>query len=104
MQSEGHEQAETPDDATIDSQRAIRDHQRWSFRSPTPVYAAGGEQIGVLSLGSPGDFLIVQRDEEGPDLAIPLSAVNRSDNSGVYLSLTRADLADERWLAKPAEE
>ena len=75
--------------------------RRWSFRSPTPVFDADEQEIGVLSLSDPGDYLVVQRGADGPDLYIPLSAVNRSDASGVYLSLTRADLRDARWLSPP---
>ena len=102
MQSKQHENAEAPDDLSPISERGIPEpQQRWSFRSPTPVFDANGEQLGVLSLGSPGDYLVVQCDVGDADLFIPLSAVNRSDSSGVYLSLTRADLRDKRWLSPP---
>ena len=74
--------------------------QRWTFSSPAQVFDANGQQIGVLSLASPGDYLVVQRDGD-PDLYIPLSAVNRSDTSGVYLSLTLADLQGGEWLSPP---
>lgn len=75
--------------------------RRWTFASPAPVYDADGRQVGTLNLGSPRDYLVVQRPGER-DLYIPLGAVNRSDASGVYLSLSQADLSDRRWLAPPA--
>jgi len=103
MHPERENQPELPDDMSATNERRVPEPQRsWSFRSPEPVFDANGEQIGVLSLASPGDYLIVQRSAGGPDLNIPLSAVNRSDLSGVYLSLTLADLQDERWLSPPA--
>lgn len=76
--------------------------RRWTYSSPAPVFDADGQQIGTLSLGSPGDYLVIQRANAGGDLYLPLSAVNRSDASGIYLSLTRADLEDARWLSPPA--
>jgi hypothetical protein len=77
--------------------------RRWTFASPAPVYDADERQVGTLSLGSPGDYLVVQRAGTQPDLYIPLSAVNRSDESGVYLSLTASDLADPRWRQRPGQ-
>ncbi len=74
--------------------------RRWTFASPAPVYDANGRQVGTLNLASPEDYLVVQRPG-GPDLNIPLGAVNRSDASGVYLSLSQEDLADRRWLTPP---
>ena len=100
-----HDQANqpgTPDDMSFTDRRGIPEPRRsWSFRTPEPVFDADGEQIGVLSLGNPGDYLVVQRATGGPDLNIPLGAVNRSDISGIYLSLSRADLQDDRWLSPP---
>ena len=34
-------------------------------------------------------------------LYVPLSAVNRSDASGIYLALTQADLQRDEWLTPP---
>ena len=106
MHSERDTQPETSPETSnalnsIDQRRMPEPRRSWSFRSPEPVFDVDGEQIGVLSLGSPGDYLVVQRDVGGPDLNIPLSAVNRSDISGIYLSLSRADLQDDRWLSPP---
>jgi hypothetical protein len=101
MQPDRETQPAIPDDISITDERGVPAPRRsWSFRTPEPVFDANGEQIGVLSLASAGDYLVVQRDG-GPDLYIPLSAVNRSDISGITLSLTRADLQDERWLTPP---
>lgn len=77
-----------------------RPARRWTFASPAPVFDVDGQQVGTLSLASPEDYLVVQRPG-APDLNIPLGAVNRSDASGIYLSLSRSDLADKRWLTPP---
>jgi hypothetical protein len=95
---------EIPQDYTSDlpQQQDVRDPaRRWTFASPAPVYDVNERQIGVLNLGSPADYLIIERADSGPELYVPLSAVNRSDESGIYLSLSQADLADPRWQSPP---
>jgi hypothetical protein len=74
-----------------------------SFNADTPVYDANGQRIGAVSLASPGDYLVIHHDGAAPDdaLYVPLSAIGRSDASGIYLDLTAADLADPAWRTPP---
>jgi hypothetical protein len=72
-----------------------------TFAAPAPVFDANGEQVGVLSLVNPGDYLVILPVGGGTYLYVPLSAVNRSDESGIYLALTRADLRDDAWRRPP---
>jgi hypothetical protein len=75
--------------------------ERQTFAAPAPVFDANGQQVGVLNLVSPGDYLVIEPVGGGPDLYVPLSAVNRSDESGIYLALTQADLVDDAWRMPP---
>jgi hypothetical protein len=74
-----------------------------SFDADTPVYDANGQRVGAVSLTSPGDYLVIQPDGTAPDdvLYVPLSAIGRSDATGIYLDLTAADLTDPAWRTPP---
>ena len=101
MQSDRSDQPNTADAFNPAERQDLADpRKRWTSSSRMPVFAADGQQIGTLSLASPGDYLVIQRAGDH-DLYVPLSAVNRSDASGIYLALTQADLQRDEWLTPP---
>lgn len=71
------------------------------FSEGTPVYDVNGEQVGTVSKHNLGENtltlhkgLFFQRD-----IQVPLSAVQRSDAKGIYLSVSKDELQHERYAA-----
>lgn len=74
-----------------------------SFDPGTLVYDAGGAWIGIVSpLNEPGPYLVVQKGRWLPkDLYLPASSVAHADDEGVYLRLSKAELADRGYARRP---
>ena len=76
--------------------------ERASWDNGTPVYDVNGRRVGTLSVGATGDYLVILPDgADAAPLYVPLSAVGRSDATGIYLDLTSTDLADAAWRKPP---
>lgn len=73
----------------------------YQYTDGTAVYDASGQRIGTLDVAETADFLVVRPDDGSGPLFLPLNAVNRSDASGIYLSLTADVLRDPRWRTPP---
>jgi hypothetical protein len=57
MQSDRSDQPNTANTFNLAEQQDLADpRKRWASSSPAPVFAAGGQQVGTLSLASPGDY------------------------------------------------
>src|SRR6516165_3977610 len=70
--------------------------QNDDFPEGTPIYDCNGEELGVVSsAGRQEQYLIMK---EGRifhrDVAIPASAIARSDARGVYLNRTQQEIHD----------
>ncbi len=74
------------------------------FSEGTPVYDVNGEQMGSVSNYSPVEntFLLHKGPFFQQDIQVPLSAVQRSDARGIYLSVSRDELQHERYAVPPA--
>jgi hypothetical protein len=60
----------------------------------TPVYGRDDERLGEISRdGMQDDRLIIRPGLTESEIAIPASAIVRRDTTGVYTSLSQADLA-----------
>ncbi|MFI5273317.1 MAG: hypothetical protein ACHQ4H_09840 [Ktedonobacterales bacterium] len=70
------------------------------FADGMPVYDESGTRVGTLNLRETADYLVIEQ-EGGGTLFVPLSAVGRSDASGIYLNLTADVLRDPNWRMPP---
>lgn len=68
-----------------------------------PVYDMNGDKVGTISEHNPQPgCLVIHKGILFPkDLYIPLNAIQRSDADGVYLSLAKDDLSDDRYSNPP---
>ena len=73
------------------------------FAEGSIVYDANGDKVGTLSGFDPqGNFLIVEKGLLFPhELYIPASSVTSSDANGIQLTLSKAELKDERYKKQP---
>ncbi len=78
------------------SQRQLRDG--------TPVYDESGTRVGTLNLRETADYLVIEPEGGGGPLFVPLSAMGRSDASGIYLDMTADELSDPAWHAPPVPD
>ena len=64
-----------------------------------PVFASTGEQVGVVDVPpiQGGQLVIVQGSIFIHVRYLPLSLVRRQDASGVYLTLSKAQVQEDRW-------
>jgi hypothetical protein len=70
--------------------------QQEDFPEGLPIYDRNGEELGVVSsAGRQEQYLIMK---EGlffhRDVAVPASAIARSDEDGIYLNRTRQEIHD----------
>lgn len=67
------------------------------------VYDAAGDKIGTVHENNvEGAYLVVQKGFLfHKDFYVPLSAIARADEEGVYLTVATADLSDERYDSPP---
>jgi hypothetical protein len=71
----------------------------------TPVYGHDDERLGEISRdGIHDERLIIRPGLTGDEIAIPASAIVRRDATGVYTSLSRADLAALLPPVRPGSE
>jgi hypothetical protein len=71
------------------------------YAGGTPVYDESGQRVGTLDVDETADYLVVHPDDGSGPLFLPLNAVNRSDESGIYLNVTADVLRDPRWRTPP---
>lgn len=62
----------------------------------TTVYSSAAEPIGTIQSSDNAYFFV----EEG--VQIPLAAISMSRDGEVHLSVTKADVFDQRWTQHPA--
>lgn len=64
-----------------------------------PVFASTGEQVGVVDIPpvQGGQLVIVQGSLFLHVRSLPLQFVRRQDASGVYLTLSKAQVQEDRW-------
>ncbi len=74
------------------------------FVAGMPVFDAGGEKVGSVSAHNvQGGYLVVQKGWLFPkDVYVPLTIIQSNNADGVYLSLSKDDLADQDWEHPPA--
>jgi hypothetical protein len=74
------------------------------FSEGTPVYDVNGEQVGTVSRHDPlENTLVLQKGTLFQrDIQVPLSAVQRSDARGIYLSVSRDELQQDRYAVPSA--
>lgn len=67
------------------------------------VYDAAGDKIGTVHENNvEGAYLVVQKGFLfHKDFYVPLSAIARADEAGVHLTVSTADLSDERYDSPP---
>lgn len=70
----------------------------------TPVFAERGTRVGTLNLRETADYLVIEPEGGGAPLYVPLSAVGRSDASGIYLDMTADELSDPAWHKPPVPD
>lgn len=70
----------------------------------TTVFDAAGEKVGTVSEHNiQGGYLVVHKGWLFPrDLYVPLSAVGRSDDDGIYLNMYKDELKNQDWDEPPA--
>lgn len=69
-----------------------------------PVYAENGARVGTLNLRETADYLVIEPTDGGETLFVPLSAVGRSDASGIYLDMTADELNNPAWHEPPVPD
>lgn len=69
-----------------------------------PVYAESGIRVGALNLRETADYLVIEPLDGGAPLFVPLSAVGRSDASGIYLDMTADELSNPAWHKPPVPD
>lgn len=69
-----------------------------------PVYDANGTRVGTLNLRETADYLVIEPEGGGAPLFVPLSAVGRSDASGIYLDMTADELSNPAWHEPPVPD
>lgn len=69
-----------------------------------PVYDENGTRIGTLNLRETADYLVIEPEGGGASLFVPLSAVGRSDTSGIYLDMTADELSNPAWHQPPVPD
>ena len=69
-----------------------------------PVYAENGTRVGTLNLRETADYLVIEPTGGGAPLFVPLSAVGRSDTSGIYLDMTADELSNPHWHEPPVPD
>jgi hypothetical protein len=62
-----------------------------------PVYDETGARVGTLNLRETAEYLVIEPVGGGAPLFVPLSAVGRSDASGIYLDMTADELSNPAW-------
>ena len=69
----------------------------------TDVYDANGDKVGTVQEFNPqANCIVVQKGMIfTKDLYIPINAIDGRDDKGVYLSLTKDDLKDDRFASPP---
>lgn len=70
----------------------------------TPVYDEGGKRVGTLNLRETADYLVIEPEGGGAPLFVPLSALGRSDASGIYLDMTADELSNPAWHKPPVPD
>ncbi len=67
------------------------------FTEGTPVYDLNGEQVGTVSKQSQAAnmFILHKGTFFHRDIQVPLSAIQRSDTHGIYLSVSKDELQHE---------
>jgi hypothetical protein len=70
--------------------------QPLDFTAGLPVYDCNGEQLGVVSAdGVQEQYLVMTKGHLfHRDVNVPVSAIARSDDQGVYLSRTKQEIED----------
>lgn len=68
-----------------------------------PVFASTGEQVGVVDIPpvQGGHLALVQGALFIQVRYLPLSLIRRQDASGVYLTLSKAQVQEDRWKRPP---
>lgn len=72
----------------------------------TLVFDAEGKWVGIVSLhNTPGSSLVVQKGRWFPkNLYLPVQDIDRVDDGGVSLRLSKDDLKNPRYAQPPAED
>lgn len=71
----------------------------------TPVYGRDDERLGEIGQGGMRDeWLMIRPGLSESEIAIPASAIVRRDTTGVYTSLSQADLAAVLPPIQPGSE
>lgn len=67
------------------------------------VYGADGDKIGTVSeYSTDSNYLVVQKGWLFPhDIYVPMSAVDRTDQDGIYLALTKDEVKNQNWENPP---
>ena len=72
------------------------------FAEGTAVYDAGGEKIGAVSEHNvQGQYLVLHKGMFRKDIYVPVSAVQRNDTDGIYLTVYKDDLANDPRYEQP---
>jgi uncharacterized protein (TIGR02271 family) len=72
------------------------------FLEGTPVFDAAGEKVGSVSEHNvQGGYLVVHKGIFRKDIHVPLSAIGRGDDDGVYLNMYKDELRDQSWDTPP---
>lgn len=74
-----------------------------SVTEGTPIYDAAGDKVGVVG-GPTGthNYIVAQKGWLFPkDIYIPLGAIRSAGPNGVYLTLSKDELKDERYQNRP---
>jgi hypothetical protein len=80
---------------------ATNNNQQLTIREHANVYSSDGEKLGeVITLDR--DIVVVQKGFVfKSDFYIPIGAVARVDDDGVYLLVTKEDALDRGWDINP---
>lgn len=72
------------------------------FVDGTPVFDAAGEKVGSVSEHNvQGGYLVVHKGIFRKDIYVPLSAIGRGDDDGVYLNMYKDELKNQNWDYPP---
>lgn len=67
------------------------------YRPGTSVFASTGEQIGVVDRYDPAGYRLTVRPtghHHGTEMTVPLDAIAREDDRGIYLTNVSEDFQD----------
>jgi uncharacterized protein (TIGR02271 family) len=68
------------------------------------VYGSDGEKIGTIAAVAGNHFIIEKGFIFKTDLYVPLSAIAGTDDDGVRLSMTKAQIENEDWSEAPLDD